>query len=212
MKNIFFLLFIPFLFMISCQSNSNKKKQQINTKKEDSIEKEIEVVFQDQTNFDPIELKLLKELEICSPTQKDISNHTDPACHPSFFKFFKFNEKKSLKNSFLLLIKARVHDFPLRRILLFEREKGELVKVNGFVANLIGMNKSTSEHNDLILRFNENLGGGEVAFFNCRFVWRNNHYEFEEALQINDSNIKPEFKDSMNLEIEKTIMGNKMIF
>ncbi len=110
------------------------------------------------------------------------------------------------------MIKARVHDFPLRRILIFERERGELVKVNGFVANLIGMDKSSSQHNDLILRFNEDLGGGEVAFFNCRFVWRNNHYEFDEALQINDSNIKTEFKDSMSREIENTITINKMIF
>lgn len=211
MKNTF-LLFVLFLIFVSCQSDKKTKETPIEPKNETQFDKEIEIIFQDQSNFKNEELELLKELKICNPSEKDLKNHFNPACHPSFFKFFKFNEKKALKNSFLLLIKARVHDFPLRRILIFEREHGELVKVNGFVANLIGMDKSTTQHNDLILRFNEDLGGGEVAFFNCRFVWRNNHYEFDEALQINDSNIKAEFKDSMSREIENTITRNKMIF
>lgn len=211
MKNTF-LLFVLFLIFVSCQSDKKTKEKSIEPKKETQFDKEIEIIFQDQSNFKNEELELLKELKICNPTEKDLKNHFNPACHSSFFKFFKFNDKKALKNSFLLLIKARVHDFPLRRILIFEREHGELVKVNGFVANLIGMDKSTTQHNDLILRFNEDLGGGEVAFFNCRFVWRNNHYEFDEALQINDSNIKAEFKDSMSREIENTITRNKMIF
>jgi hypothetical protein len=211
MKNTL-LLFISCLIFISCQSEKKHKDKIAKPKNEAVFDKEIEIIFQDQSKFKNEELELLKELKICNLSQKDVSNHIDPACDPSYFKFFKFNNRKALKNSFLLLIKARVHDFPLRRILLFEREHGELVKVNGFVANLIGMDKSSSEHNDLILRFNEDLGGGEVAFFNCRFVWRNNHYEFDEALQINDSNIKSEFKDSMSLEIEKTITNNKMIF
>ena len=211
MKNTL-LLFIPFFIFIACQSEKKQKDKIAKPKKETVFDKEIEIIFQDQSNFKNEELELLKELKICNSSEKDLKNHFNPACHPSFFKFFKFNEKKAIKNSFLLLIKARVHDFPLRRILIFEREQGELVKVNGFVANLIGMDKSSSEHNDLILRFNEDLGGGEVAFFNCRFVWRNNHYEFDEALQINDSNIKTEFKDSMSREIENTITNNKMIF
>lgn len=206
------LLFILFFIFIACQSEKKQKDKIAKPKKETVFDKEIEIIFQDQSNFKNEELELLKELKICNPSEKDLKNHFNPACHPSFFKFFKFNEKKALKNSFLLLIKARVHDFPLRRILIFEREHGELVKVNGFVANLIGMDKSSSEHNDLILRFNEDLGGGEVVFFNCRFVWRNNHYEFDEALQINNSNIKTEFKDSMSREIENTITNNKMIF
>ncbi len=174
MKNTL-LLFILFFIFISCQSEKKQKVKIAKPKKETVFDKEIEIIFQDQSNFKNEELELLKELKICNPSEKDLKNHFNPACHSSFFKFFKFNEKKTIKNSFLLLIKARVHDFPLRRILIFEREQGELVKVNGFVANLIGMDKSSSEHNDLILRFNEDLGGGEVAFFNCRFVWRNNH-------------------------------------
>lgn len=88
------------LIFVSCQSDKKTKETPIKPKKETQFDKEIEIIFQDQSNFKNEELELLKELKICNPTEKDLKNHFNPACHPSFFKFFKFNEKIALKNSF----------------------------------------------------------------------------------------------------------------
>ena len=117
-----------------------------------------------------------------------------------------------MKDAFVLLIKSRVQGFPLRRVLVFEREGKELVKVNGFVANLIGKRKSASKHDDLILRFNDQVGQGEVVFYNCLYVWKDKRYVFKQVEQINDANIKSQFQDSMNVEIETVITKNRMVF
>ncbi len=198
------------LFLVSCQ-------EEIKTITPKPIVKvgsqtNIECLFDETTFATPDEYPLLKELKICDQTQKDLNNYDVPACNPKFFKFYPFIENKKLKDAFILLIKSRVQGFPLRRVLVFEREGKELVKVNGFVANLIGKRKSASKHDDLILRFNDNAGMGEVVFYNCLYVWKDKHYVFKQVEQINDANIKSQFQDSMNVEIETVINKNRMVF
>lgn len=204
-------LFVLFFLLFSCKTEN---ENQLPVKKLPKVgdQTNIETLF-DQTTFpSDVEPLLLKELEICNINQRDLQNHFDPACNPKFFRFFQYIENKSLKDAFILQIKARVNDFPLRRLLIFEREKGILVKVNGFVANLIGTRKSKSKHDDLILRFNDDLGQGDIVFYNCLYQWENNHYVFKKVEQINDSNIKTEFQDSMNNEISSIIKENRMEF
>lgn len=198
-------------FVVSCKSDDTEKKD-FETKKSAPSQENIETLF-DQTVFETNEeKKLLKELEICNPSQSDLTNHDDPACHPKFFKFFKFIENKELSDAFMLLIKSRVQGFPLRRLLIFERESGELVKVNGFVANLIAKRKSTTKHDDIVLRFSDNVGGGEIAFYNCLYQWEDKHYVFKKVEQINDANLKVEFQDSMNTVISQILEKNRMVF
>ncbi len=102
MKNTL-LLFISFFIFNACQSDKKQNDKIAKPKKETVFDKEIEIIFQDQSNFKNEELELLKELKICNPLEKDLKNHFNPACHPSFFKFFKFNEKKSFKK-FIFII------------------------------------------------------------------------------------------------------------
>ena len=199
-------------FLSSCKSESpdSESNSQVNNKKNGQTD--IETLF-DQTTFSSeVELKLLKELEICNISQRDLDNHLDPACNAKFFRLFQFIENKPLEDAFLLQIKARVNDFPLRRLLVFERDKGVLVKVNGFVANLIGTRISKSKHHDLILRFNDNVAPGDIIFYNCLYQWEDKHYVFKKIEQINDANIKPEFQDSMNTVISNIIKNNRMEF
>lgn len=207
-----FLFFILFIFLLSScktENTSSTEKEKIRKVGEQT---NIETLF-DQTTFPSSdEPELLKELEICNVKQRDLQNHLDPACNPKFFRFFTFIENKPLKEAFLLQIKARVNDFPLRRLLVFEREKGVLVKVNGFVANLIGTRISKTKHHDLILRFNDNVGQGDIIFYNCLYQWENNHYVFKKIEQINDADVKQEFQDSMNLVISDIIKNNRMEF
>lgn len=205
------IFIVLLLVLVSCNEEGTTKKTTAK-KTQVGTQTNIECLF-DQTTFaSPDEYPLLKELNICDETQKDLNNYDVPACNPKFFKFYPFIENKKLKDAFVLLIKSRVQGFPLRRVLVFEREGKELVKVNGFVANLIGKRKSASKHDDLILRFNDKVGMGEVVFYNCLYVWKDKHYVFKQVEQINDANIKTEFQDSMNVEIETVITKNRMVF
>jgi len=200
-----------FLVFVSCNEELVKKKS-TTIKTQVGTQTNIECLF-DETSFaSQDEYLLLKELKICDETQKDLNNYDVPACNPKFFKFYPFIENKKIKDAFVLLIKSRVQGFPLRRVLVFEREDKELVKVNGFVANLIGKRKSASKHDDLILRFNDKFGMGEVVFYNCLYVWKDKRYVFKQVEQINDATIKVEFQDSMNVEIETVISKNRMVF
>lgn len=208
MKN--WLFFVIGLVLISCQEEVPKTK--VKPKLKVGTQTNIECLFDETTFPSNHEFELLKELKICDVAQRDLNNYLVPACNPKFFKFFTFAENKKLKDAFLLLIKSKVQGFPLRRVLVFEREGKELVKVNGFVANLIGKRKSASRYDDLILRFNDKVGGEEVVFYNCLYVWKDKHYVFKQVEQINDAIIKPEFQDSMNFEIETVISKNRMVF
>jgi hypothetical protein len=206
------LIFIVLLLvLVSCNEEGTTKKTTAQ-KTQVGTQTNIECLFDETTFASTDEYPLLKELKICDETQKDLNNYDVPACNPKFFKFYPFIENKKLKDAFVLLIKSRVQGFPLRRVLVFEREGKELVKVNGFVANLIGKRKSASKHDDLILRFNDKVGMGEVVFYNCLYVWKDKHYVFKQVEQINDANIKTEFQDSMNVEIETVITKNRMVF
>jgi hypothetical protein len=204
-------------FITSCKSENKKNDLELNDSeltKENQLENKnetnIEVLFENEKFTENIELELLKELGIgmCDPNQKDLANYTRPACDPKFFKFFQLSKNKPLKNEFILLVKSMVHDFPLRRVFVFQRMDNKLVKVNGFIANLIGKRKSKTNYDDLILRFSDK----DKNHFNCLYVWKNNHYEYEKVEEINDSKIKAVFQDSMNFEINKMIELNRMQF
>lgn len=197
------------ILFFSCQGEEeiqDKPKQDEPKIEQSDIEKPVEVLFDATTFSDDQSLQLLRELGegICNPAEKDLENYIRPACNAKFFKFFPFKENTPMKDAFILLIKARVHGFPIRRTFIYQRENGKLVKVNGFAANLIGMQKSKNGHDDLFLRFADK----DQNHFNCLFVWRSNHYEFEKVNEINDSKVKAEFQDSMNLEINKELELN----
>jgi hypothetical protein len=63
MKNTL-LLFISCLIFISCQSEKKHKDKIAKPKNEAVFDKEIEIIFQDQSKFKNEELELLKELKI----------------------------------------------------------------------------------------------------------------------------------------------------
>lgn len=213
-KNFTFTILLILLF--ACKSETLEDKNIAINKKSSEIKQEkknltnIEVLFDEKNFKTDVEMNLLKELGLgmCNPKEKDLSNFKNPACDAKFFKFFTFKVDQPLKNSFILLVKAMVHDFPLRRVFIFQRINNKLVKVNGFIANLIGKRKSKTMYEDLILRFSDQ----DQNHFNCVYSWKNNHYEYVKVEAINDSPIKENFQDSMNVEIQKVIEMNRMHF
>jgi len=177
----------------------------------------VETLF-DKDTFDiRIKKELLKELQICNDDSKSTEiDYNNPTCSPRFFELFQLSEKIELKNAFLLQIKARTNGFPLRRLLVFERDKGVLVKANGFVANLIEKRKSTTGYDDLVLRFNHKDQGEDVYFFNCLFKWSGKKYEYHSVEVIEGPGwggaVKQDLKDSVSVEVLKEITNNKMLF
>ena len=139
----------------------------------------------------------------------------NPACSPRFFELLPISESILLENGFILQVKSKVNGFPLRRLLIFVRERDQLVKVNGFVGNLIGTMKTPSKYNDLVLRFNDK-DQGEDVFYNCLFSWDGTAYKYKSAEQIYGpgwgGDVKAVLKDSISKEVYKDIMENKMIF
>jgi hypothetical protein len=175
---------------------------------------EIETLFDEGEFKEAGDVELLKELRLCDAFQKDTNNYLRPACSPKFFRVFALNDNLPTKDAFMVLVKSKVGGIKLRRLLLFVREKGTLVKVNGFVANLVGIKKTPSHYYDLVLRFNDNIEG-EIIFYNCIFSWDGMKYQFKSAETIDGETwrqrILPQFKDSVSKEIYKTIEKNKMI-
>lgn len=173
--------------------------------------------FTTNTFQSDVEVQLLKELKLCDEKNGSDTDEKHPNCSPNFFRFFPLTTQENLNNGFILLIKAGVNDFPLRRVLIFQREKGELIKLNGFNGNLIEQRKSLSGYNDLIIRFTDNLEGS-LCYYNCVFQWNGGQYTYknceaiQEAGQEAPHRIKKEFIDSMAPEIKNRLDLNKMIF
>jgi len=214
MKNIgkiFFLL----LVLISC-----KEDEEVIKKSDDAIKvgdiTHIETLF-DETTLTAEEYKLLKELDICDTIE--IEGSTAAPCSAENFKFIKFNNDKKLNDAFLLQIKAltvlkgQQAKLPMRHLIVFEREKGSLVKVNGFRGNLIAIRESKSGIKDLIVRF---YIPEDQAFLNCLFEWSEKKYHFKSVEAIDggggNGSVKEEFKDSISKIVYQSLMDNSMLF
>jgi hypothetical protein len=215
MKKYLSFLFIISLLSCSSDTNSEKHSGNNNTVKKVVSITNVETLF-DQDEFDdPKKVELLKELKVCSDKNNGVDDYMNPSCSPRFFSILPFIENIPIENAFLIQIKSKTNGFPLRRLLVFIRERGELVKVNGFVANLIGTKKSTSKHDDLILRFNDKDQGQDV-FYNCIFKWEGDSYKYKSVEAIEGADwggpVRAELKDSISIEVEKDIISNKMIF
>ena len=208
-----FLPIVVISFLFSCSGEDDQvSKKDTDTSVSDITG--IETLFNVDNFEDAKHLELLKELKICSEFQKDTSNYMEPVCSPRFFRVFPMRDDAPVENAFLLQIKSKVGGIKLRRLVTFVREKGQLVKVNTFVANLIGTRTSKSHYKDLILRFNDNIEG-EIIFYNCLFAWDGKKYNFKSVELIEGSDwrqrLKPEFKDSVSNDIYTTLVRNEMI-
>ncbi|MCT4560414.1 MAG: hypothetical protein N4A41_03475 [Crocinitomicaceae bacterium] len=216
MQKICLLLFLT-LALFACKSEpsenilSEEDKKPVEEKKDFE---DIQELFEATAFKDTTELALLKEIQICSADSNLIKKGAI-ACDPGYFKFFPLIKGGDLNNGFILLVKAGTGGFPLRRLLIFQRERGKLIKVNGFVSNLIGRVPTKSGYDDLLLRFNDK-DGTEDMFYNCLFTWNGSQYIYKQVEVIEGRNwggrVKAELKDSISNEIYQNILNNKMIF
>lgn len=177
----------------------------------------IEVLF-DEDSFDNTKMvELLKEINICSTDKQSELGVQVADCSPEFFKLFPLKENQPIENGFILLVKANTGGIGLRRLLIFERERGALVKTNGFIGNLIGQRKSKTGYNDLLVRFIDIIDGSDV-YYNCLFQWEEGKYQFKSCESIHEpagnffGRVKADVKDSVSKDILKIIQSHDMIF
>jgi len=208
----FFIPLVVVSVVMSC-TDGPEDTPKITTPLEE-VDNTISTDFNSNAFTEGVEAELLKELKICNPKATSDTNALDAACSPKFFRFFQLTAKEPLKNGFILLVKSGVNGFPIRRVLIFEREKGQLVKLNGFNGNLIERRKSTTGYDDLILRFPDNYNG-TLIYYNCLFQWKNGAYEYQYCEEIDEDmprRVKAELRDSMGIEIKKILDRNNMLF
>lgn len=213
---VFLLLFSAFLSACGSSDNEPVVSGEENTAGKEEFEG-VEVLFNESGFSDPAAVGLLKEINICSDVQTDEKGNILAPCSPEHFKFFPLKEGMPVSDGFILLVKANTGGIALRRVLVFERENEALVKVNGFIANLIGKKKKEGTNDDLLLRFIDKIEGSDV-YYHCIFSWEQGKYVFKtvEVIQEPAGNfsgiVKESVKDSVSQDIYKILTDNQMIF
>tara|TARA_B110000285_G_C15092714_1_gene600070 strand:+ start:25 stop:657 length:633 start_codon:yes stop_codon:yes gene_type:complete len=200
------------LLLFSCKESIEKKKQ--STVGEISA---IETLFNSEEQLSSIDSTLLNELGVCQFNYSD-SSIVSP-CSYRFYKLLEFNKTKTVSDAFLLQVKALTvmkgqrASLPMRHLIVFERENGKLVKVNGFRGNLIGTRESEGDVDDLIIRF---FIPNEEAHFNCLFLWKDNRFRFESVEAIygggGNGSVKASAKKSISEDVYQVLMSNGMLF
>jgi hypothetical protein len=217
-KTPLFILVIIAVVILVVVINNQKEDPAIVEKpvKETSKVEYISTDFNQNTFTDGNELKLLKELKLCDTS---ILDGQLGSCSPKFFRFFKLNDAVSMKNAFLLLINGAAFpndpaNFKSRRILIFEREKGQLVLTNTIKGNVIERRKNgPSTYDDLVIRFR--LDEYDEAY-HCVFKWKEGKYEFNRCEELYSFNckgkVKPELIDSVSIEVNKILHDEKLLY
>lgn len=212
MKFLFFTLTFSGLFLLnSCKSDPGK----------DAEDDEIEVIddfeFDDKKFKDPLHLEILKELDICDLSLSDSSMYAP--CTPEYFQIYPFRKDKSVKDAFILYVKAAIPLkgqpmlLPVRHVIVFERENGELVRVNGFRGEMVELRENAKGDKDLIVAL---YLTGDETLFDCKFIYKDGKYSFEavEALDWGEGmrNVKASMKDSVSRQVYRDLMDKQLIF
>lgn len=203
--------------LFSCKNHEDEEPEvtnQVNEKQPNKeYEEDIEILFDSPSNTSSnllsIEDSLLRAIKICNPNEVDMKNYQNPPCDMKFFNIMPTISKKNIRDGFLVLCKSGVAGFPMRRILVYDREGSDYVLANTFLGDVIGMETSKeSTHKDLIIQFMDE----DMNRFECRYVWKQGRYSYNQLLKINRSKVKAEFRDSMTVVIAGEIKRMKLSY
>lgn len=157
------------------------------------------------------EARLLKNLRLCDSTLNWSEDENRPSCTPNFFRIFPLRKGLSLEQGCMVLMKAGVNHFPVRRFIIYEREGSRYVQANGFIGYPIEIRPNANGYDDVVIRFFERYQG-EKYFYNCLFTWKQHRYQYVCCEQINDANIKPEKQKQVSAEIWKILYEKQLAF
>lgn len=217
-KYFFFCITLTLLF--SCNNEEEKSTDKAKNQSSENFKKSnktfvsdtivIRNYFDDKAFKHDTMLALLKELDICNPDTKAPFNLHKPPCEPKYYKFYRYNKKLAWHDAFALEIRAGVDNFPLRRLMIFKRMNGKLVKLNGFAGNLVEMHTTPSGYNNLMVLFRDT----EAGSFVLKYCWdkKNQLYKYKSVEAIMGYLVKPELKDSISEVVIKRLEKNHMFF
>ena len=147
------------------------------------------------------------------------------ACSPKFFRFFKLSKDKPLRDGFMLLINGIAFQdpeakFPIRRLLIFEREGGKLVAVNKFKGNLIETREvKDSPYQDIVIRFKLDQYNEK---YHVLYSWKKNRYQLKQCEKLvywDETQMKfvggavlASKMDSVSREVEKILIEENLVF
>ena len=207
MKKNSFIIIISLLVLFSCTEG---KKQETELFKPEITK--ITTLFDEESFPDEQHEQLLNEINICHSLGNDsIINGVFP-CSPKFFKFYTFNHKRDLENAFLLQVRKGVSNYPYRRLLIFTRENGELVLMNGIRGYLVEKRSTANEIDDLVVALVDNIGG-HFERYDVLIRYNEGKYHYVEALgdlqgAFEDENLKKE----ATKQIGERIKEKELIF
>lgn len=156
--------------------------------------------------------QLLVELKICNPQIDKIQPDGIAPCTPEYFQFYSYNTHRKIEDAFMIQVKKGVNGFPYRRLLIFTREKGTLVKMNGIVGYLVKKQPSPSGIDDLVVAVVDNIGG-HYERYDVLIRYENGKYQFVEAIgDLQGTFDTPELKKEASRQIKQRIEEKELIF
>jgi len=207
-RGIIFLISLIGVGLLYYFTSNTKKTIHVHPK---IIAKEvISTDFKVNTFTEGTETSLLQEIGICDSLEQ---NPNLFPCSPKLFRFFKLNQKRSLKDGFIVVINSDLYRepntvFASRRILIYEREAGYLVSVNKMKGDIIEMRASkNSDYKDLVIRFRQTKYN---EAYHCLYQWKKGRYEFVRCEELFSDyckgKVKQELIDSVSIEVNKKLI------
>jgi len=214
----YLVLFLSVLILVGCSSEVDDTD--IIDGEDDTSVEGFEDAAADftKTEFeDPAHVKILEELDVCLMIDQDSTVFA--TCSPENFRIMPFKNGVDVKDAFILQMKAGIvlkgqaAPLPERNVLIFERDAGQLVKVNGFRGDLTATRGGTNGAKDLVVTF---YSKEEETFFDCIFKWSGTTYDFKFVEGVNWGEgfkpIKESMMDSVSKDIYTDLMQNSKIF
>lgn len=191
---IFYFSFLFILFACNPETETEEKKPPFI-----SETTSVSTLFDKDSFEDSKYVDLLAELRICNPnTQDSIINGVYP-CSPRFFAFYSFNHNRKTEDAFMLQVRKGVNNYPYRRLLIFTREKGILVKMNGANGYLVEKRSQPNGIDDLVVAIVDNIGG-HYERYDVLLKYKEGKYHYVEAL----GDLHGVFEEGSELKAEAT--------
>jgi hypothetical protein len=205
---LFALLVVLYFYL----TTDFEEVEPLNNKKVEKVEGvQISTDFNTNTFTSKEEPHILKELQLCDTTIQWSDDLNRPSCTPNFFRVFPLKKGLAINQGCMVLLKAGVNQFPVRRFVVYEREGKELIQANGFIGYPIEFRPNKQSYDDVVIRFFERYQG-EKYFYNCLFTWKQGRYQYVCCEQINDANIKPEKQKEVSAQILQILNEKQLVF
>jgi hypothetical protein len=215
-KKLLWVIGILFaLLVVLYLINNSRFEMYENQKKNTEVEKvesvQISTDFNTNSFSSKDEPKILKELKLCDSSIQWSEDLNRPSCTPNYFRVFPLKKGLDISQGCMVLLKAGVNGFPVRRFVVYEKEGNQFVQANGFIGYPIEFRPQAKTYDDVVIRFFERYEE-EKYFYNCLFTWKQNRYQFVRCEQINDANIKPEKQKEVSAQILQILNEKQLVF